>query len=162
VARLPESGDQAGSSGVSRRHRRSPVESNSSGRARAMKSRGVKERKKHAGLQRLATEKTNNASTDFDRKSPLEIARIINQEDANVGGAVARALPQIATVIAWIADALSKDGRLIYVGTGTSGRIAALDAAECPPTFNTNPKMVQFVMAGGSKALAEATEASED
>lgn len=79
-----------------------------------------------------------------------------------MAGAVERALPQIAQVIDWIADALLTGGRLIYVGTGTSGRIAALDAAECPPTFNTNRKMVQFIMAGGSKALVEATEASED
>lgn len=113
-------------------------------------------------LQRLVTEKPNSASIDLDCKSSLEIARIINLEDANVAGAVARALPQIAQVIDWIAGALSNGGRLIYIGTGTSGRIAALDAAECPPTFNTNRKMVQFIMAGGSRALAEATEASED
>jgi len=127
-----------------------------------MKARKRRAVKKKADLQRLVTEKTNAASTDFDCRSSVEIAHIINLEDAKVAGAVARSLPQIATVIDWIADALAKGGRLIYVGTGTSGRIAALDAAECPPTFNTNPKMVQFVMAGGSKALAEATEASED
>ncbi len=76
--------------------------------------------------------------------------------------AVARSLPQIARAIDCIADAVSRGGRLIYVGTGTSGRIAALDAAECPPTFNTKAKMVQFIIAGGSKALAEASEVSED
>ena len=113
-------------------------------------------------LQRLVTEKPNSASIDLDCKSSLEIVRIINREDAKVAGAVARAIPQIAQAIDWIAAALSGGGRLIYVGTGTSGRIAALDAAECPPTFNTNRRMVQFIMAGGSKALAEATEASED
>ena len=127
-----------------------------------MRSRKCKSDEKHPDLRRLITEEANVASTGLDSKSALEIARIINHEDAKVAGVVARSLPQIATVIDWIADALSKDGRLIYVGTGTSGRIAALDAAECPPTFNTSPKMVQFVMAGGSKALAEATEASED
>ncbi len=113
-------------------------------------------------LRRLSTEKANAASAEFDCKSSLEIARIINAEDAKVSAVVARSLPQIARVIDWIAAGLSKGGRLIYVGTGTSGRIAALDAAECPPTFNTEPKMVQFIIAGGSKALAEATEASED
>jgi N-acetylmuramic acid 6-phosphate etherase len=113
-------------------------------------------------IRRLATEKANSASIDLDCKSSLEIARIINLEDAKVAGAVAHALPQIAQVIDWIATALLNGGRLIYVGTGTSGRIAALDAAECPPTFNTNRKMVQFVMAGGSRALARGTEASED
>jgi len=127
-----------------------------------MTTRGHKGHKKQDNLQRLITEKANIASADFDCKSSLEIARIINLEDAKVAPAVASSLPQIARVINWIADALAKGGRLIYVGTGTSGRIAALDAAECPPTFNTNPKMVQFVMAGGSRALAEATEASED
>jgi N-acetylmuramic acid 6-phosphate etherase len=71
-------------------------------------------------------------------------------------------LPQIAQAIDRIADALARGGRLIYVGTGTSGRIAALDAAECPPTFNTSSKMVQFIIAGGPRALAEAVEASED
>ncbi len=115
-----------------------------------------------ASLEWLATEKSNAASTGLDSKSSLEIARIINREDAKVAAAVARVLPQIAKVIDWIADALSDGGRLIYVGTGTSGRIAALDAAECPPTFNTNRKMVQFIIAGGTKALADATEASED
>ena len=113
-------------------------------------------------LRRLGTEKTNAASADLDRKSSLEIARIINREDAKVAAAVKHALPQIAQAIDLIATALSKGGRLIYVGAGTSGRIAALDAAECPPTFNTDPKMVQFVIAGGSKALAAATEADED
>jgi N-acetylmuramic acid 6-phosphate etherase len=113
-------------------------------------------------LQRLETEKPNAASTDLDRKSSLRIARIINAEDRRVARAVQPSLPQIARAIDCIATALSAGGRLIYVGTGTSGRIAALDAAECPPTFNTKPRMVQFVMAGGPKALAEAVEASED
>ena len=113
-------------------------------------------------LQLLETEQPNAASTNLDRKSSLEIARIINSEDRKVAGAVGRSLPQIAQAIDWIAEALTSGGRLIYVGTGTSGRIAALDAAECPPTFDVNPKLVQFVMAGGPKALAEAVEASED
>jgi len=127
-----------------------------------LKSANGKRENKPPDLRGLPTENANAASSDFDCKSPLQIARIINHEDAKVAGAVARALPQIAHVIDWIAVALSKGGRLIYVGTGTSGRIAALDAVECPPTFNTNPKMVQFIMAGGPKALAKATEASED
>jgi N-acetylmuramic acid 6-phosphate etherase len=71
-------------------------------------------------------------------------------------------LPQIARAVGLIANALQKGGRLIYVGAGTSGRIAALDAAECPPTFNVDPRMVQFVMAGGPAALASALEADED
>jgi N-acetylmuramic acid 6-phosphate etherase len=122
----------------------------------------VKRVAKSADISHLSTEKSNSASIDLDRKSSLEIARIINREDAKVASAVARSLPQIAQAIDCIADVLSKGGRLIYIGTGTSGRIAALDAAECPPTFNTKPKMVQFIIAGGSKALAEASEVSED
>lgn len=115
-----------------------------------------------AELDSLATEQANRASSDLDTKSALEIARIINSEDARVATAVERALPQIALAIDWIADALEDRGRLIYVGTGTSGRIAALDAAECPPTFGVDPTMVQFVMAGGRKALGAAVEADED
>jgi N-acetylmuramic acid 6-phosphate etherase len=113
-------------------------------------------------LSELATEQVNPAARELDTKSALEIARIINLEDSQVAVAVKRALPQIATAIDWAAHALRSGGRVIYVGAGTSGRIAALDAAECPPTFNTNPKMVQFVIAGGTKALAGAVEANED
>jgi N-acetylmuramic acid 6-phosphate etherase len=115
-----------------------------------------------ADLDQLATEQPNPASADLDTKSALEIARIINSEDAKVASAVERALPQIAKAIDWIADALAKGGRLIYVGTGTSGRIGALDASECPPTFDIDPRLVQFVMAGGRKALGAAVEADED
>jgi len=113
-------------------------------------------------ISQLSTEHPNRAAADLDLKSALEIARTINAEDAKVAAAVKRALPQIARAIDLIAAALKRGGRLIYVGAGTSGRIAALDAAECPPTFNTHPKTVQFVIAGGPKALAAATEASED
>jgi N-acetylmuramic acid 6-phosphate etherase len=122
----------------------------------------VTRKRRPGNIRILDTEQANLASADLDCKSSLEIARIINVEDAKVAAAVRRALPQIATAIDWIAAALAKGGRLIYVGTGTSGRIAALDAAECPPTFNTNPEMVQFIIAGGARALAEASEASED
>jgi N-acetylmuramic acid 6-phosphate etherase len=113
-------------------------------------------------LSRLTTEQTNAASAGLDLKSALEVARVINAEDATVATAVKRALPQIARAIDLIVNALERGGRLIYVGAGTSGRIAALDAAECPPTFNVDPASVQFVMAGGPKALAAAVEANED
>lgn len=113
-------------------------------------------------LRRLRTEQPNPLSAGLDYKSSLEIARIMNAEDAKVAAAVKRALPQIARAIDWIEDALRSGGRLIYVGAGTSGRIAALDAAESPPTFDTDPRTVQFVIAGGPKALAAATEVSED
>lgn len=122
--------------------------------------------KKDAGprlnLAGLGTEQVNPISAELDLKSALELARIINAEDAKVAAAVATALPEIALAIDFITAALRQGGRLIYVGAGTSGRIAALDASECPPTFNTDPKMVQFVMAGGAKALASASEGNED
>ena len=115
-----------------------------------------------ASLSRLSTEQINSASRDLDLKDSLEIARVINAEDAKVASAVKRALPQIARAIDLIATSLKRGGRLIYVGAGTSGRIAALDAAECPPTFGTDPKTVQFVIAGGVKALGSAVEGNED
>ncbi|MCI0349784.1 MAG: N-acetylmuramic acid 6-phosphate etherase [Acidobacteriales bacterium] len=114
------------------------------------------------GLGRLTTEQQNAASAELDTLSSEEIARVINAEDRQVGDAVGRALPQIGEAVEAIAAALYKGGRLIYVGAGTSGRIAAIDAAECPPTFNTDPKMVQFVIAGGVRALAAAAEYNED
>jgi N-acetylmuramic acid 6-phosphate etherase len=119
-------------------------------------------RKPTSDLRRLHTEQFHPAAKDLDCKSALEIARIINDEDATIAAAVRRALPQIARAIDLVAAALRKGGRLIYVGAGTSGRIAALDASECPPTFNTDPRSVQFLIAGGVKALAAPTEASED
>ena len=119
-------------------------------------------RRRTLSLRELVTEQTNPASVELDRKSSREIVRIINREDARVAAAVKLALPAIARAMDWIIEGMKEGGRLIYVGTGTSGRIAALDAAECPPTFNTDPEMVQFVMAGGTHALAYATEASED
>jgi N-acetylmuramic acid 6-phosphate etherase len=110
----------------------------------------------------LGTERQNPISSELDTLSALEIARIINQQDQTVAAAVEKALPQIALAIDAIADAIAGGGRLIYVGAGTSGRLAALDASECPPTFSTGPKTVQYVIAGGEKALSRATEGSED
>jgi N-acetylmuramic acid 6-phosphate etherase len=113
-------------------------------------------------LRRLRTEQSHPAATDLDQKSSFEISNLINAEDATVALAVRRALPQIAHAIDLVASALRRGGRLIYVGAGTSGRIAALDATECPPTFNVDRRTVQFIIAGGPKALAVASEASED
>jgi len=119
-------------------------------------------RKLQSDLRRLQTEQSNSAAHDLDQKTALEIARLINHEDATVAGAVQRVLPQIARAIDLVAAALRQGGRLIYVGAGTSGRIAALDASECPPTFNVSPRTVQFLIAGGTRALSSETEASED
>jgi N-acetylmuramic acid 6-phosphate etherase len=113
-------------------------------------------------LEDLATERPNPASADLDLKSALEIARVMNAEDARVARAVERALPQIARAIDLIAAALRDGGRLIYVGTGTSGRIGALDASEIAPTFGVDPGRVQYVIAGGHKALDTPNESTED
>ena len=90
-------------------------------------------------FQGLITETSNTASEGLDTKSALEIARIINHEDAKVAAAVKKALPEIAIVIDTVARSLRDGGRLIYVGAGSSGRIASLDASECPPTFRPTP-----------------------
>jgi N-acetylmuramic acid 6-phosphate etherase len=111
-------------------------------------------------LRQLRTEQSNPAAGDLDQKSSFEIARLINSEDATVAQSVSRALPQIAQAIDLIVAALRRGGRLIYVGAGTSGRIAALDAVEILPTFNTD--RIQYIIAGGAKALASASEISED
>jgi N-acetylmuramic acid 6-phosphate etherase len=113
-------------------------------------------------LQHLMTESQNEASQGFDTKSALEIARIINHEDAKIAAAVKKAIPEIAQVIDQVARSLRDGGRLIYIGAGSSGRIAALDASECPPTYSTAPGQVQYIMAGGPKALASAVEVNED
>jgi N-acetylmuramic acid 6-phosphate etherase len=113
-------------------------------------------------LDQLPTEQDNPRSADLDMQPALAIARTINREDRTVAGVVEHALPEIARAIDWVAEALSRGGRLIYVGAGTSGRLAALDALECPPTFDVSPNMVQFIMAGGPTALVKAIEADED
>jgi N-acetylmuramic acid 6-phosphate etherase len=119
-------------------------------------------KKTPSDLRTPSTEQILPAARHLDRMSSLEIVRLINREDATVARAVHRALPQIARAIDLIVVGLRHGGRLIYVGAGTSGRIAALDASEIPPTFNTDPSSVQFVMAGGLRALGVSTEASED
>lgn len=109
-----------------------------------------------------STEQRNPRSRGLDLKSTREILRIINREDARVPRAVARELPRIARAVDAIARALGRGGRLIYVGAGTSGRLAMLDAAECPPTFGISPRVVQAVVAGGRQALVRSVEGAED
>jgi N-acetylmuramic acid 6-phosphate etherase len=113
-------------------------------------------------LHDLTTESSNEASMGFDTKSALEIARIINHEDSKIASAVKKSLPEIALVIDMVARCMRDGGRLIYVGAGSSGRIAGLDSSECPPTFSTPPQSVQYIMAGGPKALGSAVEVNED
>lgn len=113
-------------------------------------------------MKSAKTEQRNPRSRGIDRKSTLEILRVLNGEDARVASAVRRELPQIACAVDAIVNALRAGGRLIYVGAGTSGRQAVLDAAECPPTFGTPSRMVQAIIAGGERALRFASEDAED
>lgn len=117
---------------------------------------------KTVDIAKLATEGRNLLSARLDTLPAMFIAGIINSEDASVPDAVAKAVPRIAEAIDAVAHAIGSGGRLIYVGAGTSGRIAALDASECPPTFNTDPDTVQWMIAGGTKALWSAVEGEED
>jgi len=113
-------------------------------------------------LKRETTERRNSHSRGLDAKSTLEILRVLNREDARVAAVVRRALPQVCRAVDAIVKALQAGGRLIYVGAGTSGRLAVLDAAECPPTFGTPLEMVQAIIAGGERALRHCAEDAED
>jgi len=108
------------------------------------------------------TEQRNPRTRGLDTKSTIEILRVLNREDRRVALAVQRVLPQIARAVDSIVNSFRRGGRLVYIGAGTSGRLAVLDAAECPPTFGTRPKMVQALIAGGAKALRGAVEGAED
>lgn len=108
------------------------------------------------------TEAINERTRDLDRLSVLEQARLMNAEDRGVAEAVAAVLPQIAEAVTRVAEAFRRGGRLLYVGAGTSGRIAGMDAAESPPTFGVPPEQVQAVIAGGSESLAAPVEDAED
>lgn len=113
-------------------------------------------------LAALLTEQANPNSAQIDRLSTEEMLRVISAEDHKVADAVAAEIPQIARSIDAIVAAFRKGGRLFYIGAGTSGRLGVLDAAECPPTFNVPPDLVQGIIAGGEPALSRATETTED
>lgn len=108
------------------------------------------------------TERRLPASRRLHRLSALAIARLMNREDARVITAVRRVLSDAARAAELIADALRRGGRIIYVGAGTSGRIAGLDAAELPPTFGIPERQVRILIAGGTRALARSVEGAED
>jgi len=110
----------------------------------------------------LTTEQTNPNTTEIDRLPTLDALRLINAEDGKVSLAVSEVLPAVAQAVEAIAARLARGGRLIYVGTGTSGRLGVLDAAECAPTFGVSPELVQGIIAGGYEACHRAVEASED
>ena len=113
-------------------------------------------------LDRLTTEAQNPHSEDLDALSPLEIVRLMNREDAQVAAAVAEEEQAIAQAVEKIAHRITHGGRLIYIGAGTSGRLGMLDAAECPPTFNSPPAQVVGLIAGGPGAMFKAVEGAED
>ena len=110
----------------------------------------------------MLTEQRNSRSAHIDQLSAFHIVQLMNAEDASVAAAVREALPAIAEAVETIAARLRAGGRLIYVGAGTSGRLAVLDAAECVPTFSTDPTLVQALIAGGMSALTHAIEGAED
>jgi N-acetylmuramic acid 6-phosphate etherase len=108
------------------------------------------------------TEQSNPASTNIDALDTAAILRAIQEQDATVPAAVRAELPNIAKAVEAVVKALRRGGRLLYVGSGTSGRLGVLDAAECPPTFGVSRETVQAVIAGGTRALTRAAEAAED
>lgn len=108
------------------------------------------------------TEEENPRTAEIGNLPALEVVRLINREDAGVPEAVGKVLPEVALAVRHIVARLREGGRLFYVGTGTSGRLGVLDAAECPPTFGVAPELVQGVIAGGYEACYRAVEASED
>ena len=113
-------------------------------------------------LERLLTEKRNPDTKNIDMLSTLEIVAAIQREDEKVAAAVKMTLPDVAAAVELIVDALKCGGRLFYLGAGTSGRLGVLDAAECPPTFSTEPELVQAIIAGGNAAMFQAVEGAED
>jgi N-acetylmuramic acid 6-phosphate etherase len=110
----------------------------------------------------MTTERRNPRSVDIDLFPTERILKIINAEDATVAPAVAAAIPEIARAVDLAVESIRRQGRIIYIGAGTSGRMAVLDAAECPPTFSTSKDMVQALMPGGTKAFTQADEGTED
>jgi len=110
----------------------------------------------------LTTEKSNPKTHQIDEMSITEILNVMNEEDQTIAISVQRVLPQVEEVIKKVVTAFQNEGRLIYVGAGTSGRIGILDAVECPPTFSTSPDLVQAILAGGEGAMFRAVEGAED
>ncbi|MEV0588314.1 N-acetylmuramic acid 6-phosphate etherase [Nonomuraea sp. NPDC050310] len=113
-------------------------------------------------LPEMSTEQSDPRFSQIDRLPTEQIARLMNAADAAVPVAVAVAIPAISAAIDAIANQMAAGGRLLYVGAGTSGRLAVLDASECPPTFGTDPSLVQGIIAGGPDALTRSVEGAED
>ncbi len=108
------------------------------------------------------TEMRNQNTMHIDKASTLEMVQMMNQENYNAVAAVEAELSHIATVIDTVSEAYAKGGRIFYIGCGTSGRIAVMDAAECPPTFGVPYDRVVAIIAGGEKCMVKAAEGEED
>jgi N-acetylmuramic acid 6-phosphate etherase len=108
------------------------------------------------------TEQENPRTSRIASSPTIEVVRLMNEEDARVAEAIKVVLPEVARAVDAIVERLRAGGHLFYTGTGTSGRLGVLDAAECPPTFGVSPDLVQGIIAGGYTATYRATEASED
>lgn len=108
------------------------------------------------------TESKNPYSSNLDSMSITKIVELINEEDSKISKVIKGIIPQIASLIENITQNVLNDGRVIYVGAGTSGRLGVLDASECPPTFSANQNMVQGIIAGGKEALINSIEGAED
>lgn len=113
-------------------------------------------------LRSLATERSNPRSRNLDRVSTRRLLEIINAEDRTVPVAVGRCVPVLARVVESVAARMKRGGRLFYIGAGTSGRLGCVDASEMPPTYGTDPDLVQGIMAGGLGALTRSKEGAED
>ncbi|CAL9274673.1 N-acetylmuramic acid 6-phosphate etherase [Streptomyces rochei] len=113
-------------------------------------------------LETLTTEAFRPELAEIDQSPTLDIARVMNGEDAAVAAAVAERLPEIAAAVDAVAARMARGGRLIYAGAGTAGRLGVLDASECPPTFNTAPGQVVGLIAGGAEAMVTSVEGAED
>ncbi|MER5626315.1 N-acetylmuramic acid 6-phosphate etherase [Streptosporangium sp. NPDC002544] len=113
-------------------------------------------------LSALSTEQSDPRYNRIDLLSTEQVARLMNAADSTVPAAVAASIPEISAAIDAVVARMKAGGRLFYVGAGTSGRLAVLDASECPPTFGTDPELVQGVIAGGSPALTRSVEGAED
>ena len=116
----------------------------------------------NVNIKKITTEGRNPNTLDIDRVSTIEIVKKINNEDKTVAYAVEKAIPEIAKCVDMVYDTFMNDGRLIYMGAGTSGRIGLVDAVECKPTYGVSPEMVQCLMAGGLSAMVQAVEGAED
>lgn len=113
-------------------------------------------------LESLITEQVNNNTQNIDTMNTIEMLNVINNEDIKVAYAVKEEIPSIAEVVDVVSEKLKNNGRLFYVGAGTSGRLGVLDASECPATYSTDPEIVQGIIAGGNKAIFTSIEGAED